>query len=149
MGVMGEAVVVEMRVGQNDRGHVRRGRVVRKDAGDITQDALGDQVRRGPLRRVPWEVAAVGGYERHAQVEQDARAVVCGDLDTHAADLMLAAMNQIARNVLLPTAPVVGLTLPGSQDGAAVSLSTPRHRCGQSVDWRNARGVRSLSLRPL
>ena len=53
-----------------------------------------------PLRRAPGEVAAAGRDERHAEVEQDARAVVGGDLDAHAADLVLAAMDRVLHELL-------------------------------------------------
>ena len=55
---------------------------------------------RRPLRRAPREVAAVRRDERHAEVEQDARAVVGGDLDAHAADLVLAAVDLVAHKPL-------------------------------------------------
>ena len=95
----------------------RRG-VVRIHAGDVAQDALGDQLLGRALRRAAREVAAVRRRERHAEVEQDARAadrvvtgrvgvvarsavvddaVVGRDLDAHAADLAIAAVDEVSR----------------------------------------------------
>ena len=67
-----------------------------KHAGDVAQDALGDQLGRRALWGVAREVAAIGCDERHAQVEQDARAVIGGDFDAHAADLVLTAVDEVA-----------------------------------------------------
>ena len=94
--VVGEAVVVEVRVREDDRRDVGRRRVVGKTPGMSTQDALGDQLLGRPLRRAAREVAAVRRCERHAEVEEDARAVVGGDLDAHAADLVAAAADDVA-----------------------------------------------------
>jgi hypothetical protein len=94
---MGEAVVVEMRVGEDDRRETGRARVVREHAGDIAQDPFCHQVRRWPLRGVPREVTTVRCSERHTQIEQDAGAVVGRDLDAHAAYLMLSPVNRVAQ----------------------------------------------------
>ena len=97
MGMMGKAVVVEMRVRQDDRRDGRRRRVVREHAGHVAQDPLGDQVGRWPLRGVPREVRSVWCRERHAQVQENSRAIIGGDLDTHAAYLVLSAVDDVAR----------------------------------------------------
>jgi len=97
MRVMGEVVVAEMRVGQNDRRDIRRRRVVREHAGYVAQDPLGDQVGRGPLRGVPREVRSIWRRERHAEAQENSRAIMGGDLDTHAAYLVPSAVDDVAR----------------------------------------------------
>ena len=64
VGVMAQAVVVEVRVGQDDRRHPGRRRVVGKHAGNVTQHSFGDQLGRRPLRGVTRKIAAVGCYKR-------------------------------------------------------------------------------------
>ena len=127
MGVMSQAVVVEVRVGEDDRRDSRRRRVVRVEAGDVGQDALGDQLLGRPLRRAAREVAAVGRHERHAQVEQDAGAVVGRDLDAHVADLTPAAMN------LVPHA------LSGALSTADETIGRPSGSQTRNVSLRHGR----------
>jgi len=95
VGMVGEAVVVEVRVREDDGRDVRRRRVVGEDAGDIAQHVLCDQLDCRSLRRAAREVAAARRHERHAQVKQHARTVIGGHLDAHAADLVLPSMDDV------------------------------------------------------
>ena len=98
MSVVGESVVVKVRVGEHDCRDIRCRRVVRVEAGNLRQDAFRDQLLGGSLRRAAGDVAAVACDQRHAQVEQDAGAVVRGDLDAHVADLVLAAVDVVVHS---------------------------------------------------
>jgi len=49
------------------------------------------------LRGVPREVTPVWRRERHAEVQENSSAVIGGDLDTHAAYLVLSAVDDVAR----------------------------------------------------
>ena len=64
-----------------------------------------------------------GAMQRHAEVEQDARAVVGGDLDAHAADLVLAAMDDVAREG--SSYSMGGMTVADSSDRASGPLDLP------------------------
>ena len=93
--VVGEAVVVDVRVREDDRGDVGRGGVIGVEAGDVGEDALGDELSGGALGSAARVVLAALVVERHAEVEQDARAVVGGDFDAHAADAVGAAVDDV------------------------------------------------------
>ena len=64
---------------------------------DVEEDAALEQLRCPELRRPERIVRALGVVERHTDVEQDVHAVVGGDLDAHAADLVAAAVDDMVR----------------------------------------------------
>jgi hypothetical protein len=59
------------------------------------EDALLEQLLRRPSVHAEGIVVALGVVEGHAEIEEDARAVVGSALDAHAADLMLTAVDAV------------------------------------------------------